>query len=250
MRDPRTSFEPVAASYLTSAVHSNPNALDRMIQVVQPKGGIVVDVATGAGHTAYAFAPHVDQVIATDITEAMLKLTRKTAEERGYTNMDFVYALAEDLPFRSQTLTGLTCRMGAHHFNNVPRFVEETFRSTKTGGWFLLVDTIGDEDDEADEQVDHLERVRDPSHRRNLRRSEWVALAEKCGFKVEHHEETTKAIEVEDWMERMRVPEEDRPHLRDLVDNATGKFAEYLQPMTQDGKKFFHLKEMLLFARK
>src|SRR4051794_7523870 len=106
MRDPRTSFEPVAASYLTSAVHSNPNALDRMIEVVQPQGGVVIDIATGAGHTAYAFAPHVDRVIATDITDAMLKLTRKTAQERGIANMDFVYALAENLPFQTSALTG------------------------------------------------------------------------------------------------------------------------------------------------
>src|SRR2546423_6946618 len=139
MRDPRTSFEPVAASYLTSAVHSNPNALDRMIEVVQPKGGVVVDVATGAGHTAYAFAPHVDRVIATDITDSMLKLTRNTAMERGIENMDFAYALAENLPFQSGAITGLTCRMGAHHFNDVPRFVKETFRALKPGGWFLLV---------------------------------------------------------------------------------------------------------------
>ena len=251
MRDPRTSFEPVAASYLTSAVHSNPDALDRMIEVVRPDGGVVVDIATGAGHTAYAFAPYVDRVIATDITPAMLKLTRQTSREREIENMDFVFALAEELPFQTSALTGLTCRMGAHHFNDVPRFVQETFRAVKPGGWFLLVDTIGDEDDDADAQVDHLERVRDPSHRRNLRRSEWTELVERTGFKVEHCEETRKAIDIEDWMERMRVPEADRQHLRDVVKTAKGKFAEYLQPaITRNGKVYFHLKELLLFATK
>jgi SAM-dependent methyltransferase len=250
MRDPRTSFEPVAASYLTSAVHSNPDALDRLIQVVRPSGGAVVDVATGAGHTAYVFAPHVDRVVATDITPSMLQLTRKTADERGIQNLDVVFALAEQLPFQTQALTGLTCRMGAHHFDDVPRFVQETYRSLKPGGWFLLVDTIGDEDDEADEQVDHLERVRDPSHRRNLKRSAWLALAAQCGFRVEHEEERTKDIEVEDWMERMRVPADDRFHLHEVLDKAVGKFAQYLDPMVKDGKKYFHLHELLMFARK
>jgi ubiquinone/menaquinone biosynthesis C-methylase UbiE len=250
MRDPRTSFEPVAASYLTSAVHSNPDALDRMIQIVEPKGGVVVDVATGAGHAAYSFAPYVDQVIATDITASMLKLTRKTAEERGIKNLDVVFALAEDLPFQTHALTGITCRMGAHHFNNVSRYVQESFRAIKPGGWFLLVDTIGDDDDEADAQVDHLERVRDPSHRRNYRTFEWKKFASDAGFTVQHTEEVWKALEVEDWMERMRVPDNDRTHLREVVASAKGKFADYLHPMEKDGKKYFHLKEMLLFAKK
>ena len=250
MRDPRTSFEPVAASYLTSAVHSNPDALEHMVEVAQPNGGVVVDVATGAGHTAYTFAPYVNRVIATDITKSMLDLTRKTARERSIHNLDVVYALAEALPFRNQSLTGLTCRMGAHHFDDVPRFVGETFRAIKPGGWFLLVDTIGADDDEADEQVDHLERVRDPSHRRNYRPFEWKDIAEKAGFSVKHMDQTTKKLEIEDWMERMRVPSEDRQHLRDVVAKASGKFAEYLMPETTDGKSYFHLHELLMFAQK
>jgi ubiquinone/menaquinone biosynthesis C-methylase UbiE len=250
MRDPRTSFEPVAASYLTSAVHSNPTALDRMVQVVRPNGGVVVDAATGAGHAAYSFASYVDRVIATDITPSMLKLTRQTADERGIKNLDVCFALAEELPFQSGRLTGVTCRMGAHHFNDVPRFVAETHRALKSGGWLLIVDTIGDDDDDADEQVDHLERVRDPSHRRNYRTFEWKNFATRAGFMVEHTEESWKDIEVEDWMERMRVSDSDRTHLRELVDSAKGKFADYLKPETKDGKKYFHLKEMLLFAKK
>lgn len=250
MRDPRASFQPVAASYLTSAVHSNPDALEKMVQIARPEGGTVVDVATGAGHVAYAFAPYVQRMVATDITEAMLKLTRKTAGERGIGNMDFVYALAESLPFRDGSLDGLTCRMGAHHFNDVPQFVQETQRILRPGGWLLLVDTIGDEDDEADEQVDHLERVRDPSHRRNLKRSGWLSLVERSGFHVEHEDESKKELDLEDWMERMKVPAPDREHLRELVRGATGSFAEYLGASERDGVQHFHLKELLMFSRK
>ena len=250
MRDPRTSFEPVAANYLTSAVHSNPDALEHMVEVVQPKGGVVVDVATGAGHTAYTFAPYVDRVIATDITKSMLAITRKTAQDRKIDNIEVVYALAENLPFRTRSLTGLTCRMGAHHFNDVKRFVQESYRAIKPGGWFLLVDTIGDDDDEADEQVDHLERVRDPSHRRNYRTFEWKQMASSAGFEVQHTDERWKPIEIEDWLVRMRVTEPDQKHLREFIDNAKGKFAEYLHPAIYDGKKHFHLKELLMLCTK
>jgi len=250
MRDPRTSFEPVAASYLHSAVHSDAEALEHMVQVVRPSGGVVVDVATGAGHTAYTFAPYVDRVIATDITESMLKVTRKTARERGISNRDEVFALAEALPFRTSALTGVTCRMGAHHFDDVAKFVGEAARTIKPGGWFLLVDTVGADDDAADAEVDHLERVRDPSHRRNFRPFEWKRFAEEAGFTVEHMDERWKAIDTEDWMVRMRVSDEDRAHLRDVIAGAKGKFAEYLHTTEIDGKQHFHLRELLMLARK
>ncbi|HEY3781001.1 MAG TPA: methyltransferase domain-containing protein, partial [Fimbriimonadaceae bacterium] len=143
MLDPRKQFGPAAEKYLSSAVHSNPDALSRIVEIVQPKGGIVVDIATGAGHVAYAFAPYVDRVIATDITPDMLRVTKKAAEERGRDNLDVLFAIAEYLPFQNQTLDGITCRLGAHHFTNVHSFVRESARALKQGGWLVIADTIG-----------------------------------------------------------------------------------------------------------
>src|SRR5947209_16677770 len=129
MHDPRTRFNKAAQSYLTSAVHSNQAALDRLVQIVKPQGGTVVDVATGAGHTAFVFAPHVDRVVATDITPNMLRVTRDAARQRGIENLDVSFALAEALPFRSGSLTGVTCRVGAHHFKDVRRYLAESYRA-------------------------------------------------------------------------------------------------------------------------
>jgi SAM-dependent methyltransferase len=250
MVDPRSQFGPVAASYLTSAVHADQAALQHLIDVAQPNGGAVVDVATGAGHTAYAFAPFVDQVVATDITEAMLKVTRETAAERGIQNFDVCFAEAENLPFRSGALAGLTCRMGAHHFRSVPRFIEEAHRALAPGGWFLVVDTIGSEDDEADELVDQMERLRDGSHQRNVKGSRWRALAQKAGFGVERYEERNLELELEDWMDRMRAPSANREQIRSMVGSAGEGFANYLAVEKREGQTYINLREMLLLARK
>lgn len=250
MVDPRSQFGPVAASYLTSAVHADQAALQHLVEVARPNGGVVVDVATGAGHTAYAFAPYVDRVIATDITEAMLDVTRQTAAERGIDNFEVCLAEAENLPFRAGVLAGLTCRMGAHHFLGVPRFIEEAHRSLSPGGWFLVVDTIGSEDDEADELVDQLERLRDGSHQRNLQGSKWRALAEKAGFRVEHYGERNLELELEDWMERMRATSGNREQIRSMVASAKDGFADYLRPVSREGQTYINLREMLFLARK
>jgi ubiquinone/menaquinone biosynthesis C-methylase UbiE len=250
VRDPREQFGPAAEKYLSSAVHSNPDALSRIIEVVQPSGGTVVDVATGAGHTAYAFSPYVDRVIATDITPDMLRVTKQTAQDRGLDNLSVLFAIAEYLPFQPETLEGISCRLGAHHFTNVHSFARESARSLKKNGWLVIADTIGSEDDETDEKIDTFERTRDPSHVRNLRRTDWLKILLECGFSVIMEETSPKEIDAEDWMDRMKVSPPDRFFLKEMIDDANGEFARYLDSSTRDGKLIFHLDEILLFARK
>src|ERR1043166_7031940 len=51
-------FGATARSSLTSKPHARGKRLDRLVELTQPQPGWhVLDVATGAGHTAYPFAP-------------------------------------------------------------------------------------------------------------------------------------------------------------------------------------------------
>src|SRR5580700_10608212 len=109
MRDPREQFGPAASQYLSSSVHSNPSALGRLVDMAKPSGGTSIDIATGAGHTAYAFAPFMDEVIATEITPSMLEVTRKEAANRSLKNLKVMFAIAEHLPFKTNSLDGVTC---------------------------------------------------------------------------------------------------------------------------------------------
>lgn len=249
MRDPREQFGPAANRYLSSAVHSNPSALGRLVEMARPSGGTVVDIATGAGHTAYAFAPYVDQVIATDITPSMLEVTRGEAKKRKLENLKVLFAIAENLPFRDHSVDGITCRLGAHHFTNVHSFVREARRTLRHGGWLVVADSIGSEDYEADELIDRLERVRDPSHQRNYRRSDWLDMLAELGFETEHEEVVSKEIDALDWMERMNVSQADQSFLLDLMKGAEGDFARYLNLENKDGRLYFHLDEIAVVAR-
>ena len=93
-------FGKTAASYLTSTPHAKGKSLERLIDLVQPKKDWrVLDVATGGGHVAYIFAPHVARVWATDITDEMLDVVRSEAAKRSLDNVRTAYAKAEALPF-------------------------------------------------------------------------------------------------------------------------------------------------------
>ena len=73
-------FGKTAASYLTSTPHALGKSLQRLVDLTAPqKSWRALDVATGGGHVAYTFAPHVERMWATDITQEMIDMVRGEA---------------------------------------------------------------------------------------------------------------------------------------------------------------------------
>ncbi len=230
MSDVRSQFGRVAREYLTSKAHDRPDELQALVALVSPQGGRVLDVGTGAGHTAYAFAPHVDEVVATDVTPEMLDLVREESQKRGLSNIAVEYAEAEKLPYADSSFDGVTCRVAAHHFLDVRAFVSEVYRVLRDPGWFLLVDTISPADAEAAKEINEIETVRDPSHVRNYSVAEWIAMLVGAGFTIDWIEESEKRLDLGEWTRRMRVPEDVVPGLVERIQSSEGAVGEYLDP--------------------
>ncbi|WP_238367591.1 class I SAM-dependent methyltransferase [Mesobacterium pallidum] len=57
----------------------------------------LLEIGCGTGGTALAHAPYVREVLATDISDAMLEFGRKAAAERGLTNLRFERAAVDEL---------------------------------------------------------------------------------------------------------------------------------------------------------
>lgn len=211
----------------------------------------MVDVGTGAGHTAYAFASYVDRVIATDITPEMLRIVEREAKARGLSNVETALMPAEEFDFADGSVQGVTCRVAAHHFQNVVAFLNEVYRVLAPGGWFLLVDTVGiDGDPSADEGLDQIERLRDPSHMRNYTPDRWRAMVEAAGFRIDHFEVVARSHSVEEWLDRMRVEEPTRTRLHRLFLDSTGPLRAYLQPSGEGSTLTFMLHQVFVVARK
>ena len=139
----RSKFGPAAADYAASDVHAKGESLARIVELVAPqKTWAALDVATGAGHTAAVFAPHVASVIASDITDEMLGEAAKLATSRGLANMSTATAAADALPFPDESFDLVCCRLAAHHFPRIEDFVREVLRVLKKGGRFALVDNV------------------------------------------------------------------------------------------------------------
>jgi ubiquinone/menaquinone biosynthesis C-methylase UbiE len=222
-------FGKAAADYATSEVHARGASLKRLVELTEPKPHWrVLDVATGAGHTALAFAPHVAKVTATDITEEMLAETRKLAKARGLTNVRTLHAKAEDLPFPDASFDLVVCRLAAHHFDSIKSFAAEAYRVLMASGMIGIVDNLTPDaallpERNTDElracaaQLDAFKRLSDPSHRRCLGLIEWKTVLGEAGFAVTHDEVLDKNIEFAAWAQRMRSSKLTTARLKEML---------------------------------
>ena len=251
-----------AAAYATSTVHAKGASLSRLVELVQPKSTWqALDVATGAGHTALAFAPHVARVIASDLTAEMLVEAAKLAKAKGFANMDTAPADAEALPFEDARFDLVTCRIAAHHFPDVPRFVVEVGRVLKPGGTFALVDNISpdalstpgfSEADLADAAASYnaFEKLRDKSHGRCLGLAEWCAVITAAGLTVLRREILPKAMALAPWATRMDADAATTERLRAMLEEGTPALKAFLRPRLDAGALWFTLDEAIVIARK
>jgi ubiquinone/menaquinone biosynthesis C-methylase UbiE len=242
-------FGKTAASYLTSTPHALGKSLQRLVDLTKPqKNWRALDVATGGGHVAYTFAPHVERMWATDITQEMLDMVKGEAAKRGLANLRTTYAKAEALPFEDETFDLVTCRIAPHHFDSIAEFLGEVNRVLKSDGTVAIVDNVVPEGKVGD-YVNAFERFRDPSHLRAWPMREWRDAFGKAGFKVTHEEQIFKQMEFKSWA--ARHDNDMQNFLRAMLALATPDVVSVMEPKNVDGPDLtFRLCEGLFIARK
>lgn len=249
-------FGPTAAAYSRSLVHSDPSALRKAVELARPSADdVALDVATGAGHMAMALAPHVTKVIAYDMTQEMLLEAKSNAVTRGLTNLTTEKGIAEDLPFPDSTFDIVTVRHAPHHFANVTAAVREMARVAKMGARLVIVDSTSPEDASLDRQWNHLETLRDPSHVRNYRPSEWHAIVASAGLQIFFEEvdfctENGQPMNFAAWTRRMNTPPEAVNELTQLFRSATPALVEALRIQITDDALLFCVPQITIGAVK
>jgi ubiquinone/menaquinone biosynthesis C-methylase UbiE len=230
-RRAQASFARAADRYVVSSILAEGAELERMLELARLRGDErVLDIATGGGHTALAFAPHVREVVASDLTPAMLAAAARHLAARGVSNVRFEIADAESLPFADGEFDVVTARFAPHHFPEPAAFVSETARVLRPGGRLVIFDNMAPEDEELDAFVNRLEVWRDPTHVRSHRSSEWVAILSTAGFAVEAADPLVRKLYAfEEWTARQSMALEERDALERWLLAAPPRCAEFFR---------------------
>jgi SAM-dependent methyltransferase len=182
-----------AELYRESEAHREGEDLDLFVEWAE--GRNVLDVATGGGHVAKRLREAGHEVVTCDPAPGM---------------QADVVCRAEDLPFADGTFDVVTCRVAAHHFEDVAKAVSEMARVSSS--FVLVADNLYLED-----TVEEAERLRDPTHVRCHSEDEWRAFFERAGLAFDDVQRFVKRIELEPWLERAGCEGAEAEQVRELL---------------------------------
>ena len=249
-------FSPVAAAYTQSRVHSDPEALRKVIDLARPqRGDRALDIATGPGHVALALAPHVSEMVAYDMTEEMLLETQRNAASRGLGNLATRKGVAERLPFPDATFDVVTVRHAPHHFADVQGALREMARVAKSGARVVVIDSTSPEDESLDRQWNEIEKLRDPSHVCSYQPSKWRAMIAGAGLQITSLEvnyctEDGRPMSFGDWTRRIKTAPAAVEELRKRFRGASPALAEALRIQVTEEEIGFCVPQIWIAARR
>ena len=144
----------------------------------------VLDVAAGTAHLSCAIAPHVQHVVAFDMTPEMLKEARSSISSKGLQNVVCEEGDARHLPYEDNTFDLVVSRLALHHFTTPMDQLAEMVRVCKPGHMVGVIDLLSPDDVALSEIYNHLERLRDPSHTTALTRLQAIHAMEEAGLSI------------------------------------------------------------------
>jgi ubiquinone/menaquinone biosynthesis C-methylase UbiE len=201
-------FGASASSYLTSTVHSTGADLERLSAIASDqKPARALDLGCGAGHASFALARGgARRITAFDPSSKMLAVVAQEAAARGHQAIETCVGSAEALPFENDTFGLVVTRYSAHHWANVPKAIAECARVIMPGGRLIVIDVIAPETPLLDTSLQVLEFLRDASHVRDYRVSEWRAIYREAGFSDPTVRSWKIPVDFNSWIARIGTP--------------------------------------------
>jgi SAM-dependent methyltransferase len=249
----RESFTVQAKAFAANPWVTDEERIRRLVAAARLRGNErVLDIATGPGYIAEAFARAAREVIGVDLTAAMLAIGVERTKERGISNVSFRIGDVQNLPFENEEFDVVVSRLALHHMQNPAQVVREMTRVCRLGGTVLVEDIYASEHPERAAYQDRWEKLRDPSHVRTLPISELLHLFREAGLEIDSVSTFEDLCpEVERWLATTEVPPDAAAEVRRLLEEDRLHDLSGTRPF-QDGTGHlhFHARTMTLAGRR
>ncbi|MYM30830.1 methyltransferase domain-containing protein [Duganella sp. CY15W] len=229
-------FGNTASAYLTSTVHAQGADLAQLREIAAGLGQhpVVLDLGCGAGHASFAVAPVAESVTAFDLSAEMLTVVRNAARERGHHNIGTQQGNVASLPFIDASFSMVVTRFSAHHWLDVPGALREVRRVLKPDGIVVIIDITAPEQALHDTTLQAVELLRDASHVRDYRATEWLQMLNDAGFFARKTTSWKLPMQFDDWTARMRTPADRVIAIRSLLHSAPEETRQYFAVQADD----------------
>lgn len=240
-------FGPTASAYLTSTVHAQGADLAALRELAAGLDNpVVLDLGCGAGHASFAVAPVARSVTAFDLSSEMLAVVAGAAQDRGLHNIATKQGDVASLPFADASFCMVVTRFSAHHWLDVPAALREVRRVLKPYGLLVVIDITAPEAPLHDTTLQAVELLRDGSHVRDYRPSEWTAMLQAAGFRSERAGDWKLQMVFDEWTARMRTPAARVAAIRSLFASAPEETRKHFEVRPDDS---FTIASTLFTAR-
>ena len=249
----RESFTTQAQAFSANPWVTDEDRIQRLVHAACLRGDErVLDIATGPGYIAEAFAGSAREVVGVDLTDAMLSIARERTGSRGLSNISFRAADAQNLPFGDAEFDVVVCRLALHHVQQPLAVLREMSRVCRAGGNVLVEDIYASEHPARAAYQDRWEILRDPSHVRTLPLSELLQIFRDAHLETDFVSTADDLTpEVERWLATTKVAPNRAEEIRRLLEEDLVRDLSGTRPF-QDatGKLFFHARTVTLRGRK
>lgn len=116
--------------------------LAESLLLLLPPSWTIADLGAGEGTFSQLLAQRAAKVIAIDNSERMIEFGVKTAQENGFTNLEFRLGELEEPPIEDASVDLVFLSQALHHATQPARAIREAWRITRPGGRLVVLDLL------------------------------------------------------------------------------------------------------------